>query len=90
MYTTILINIIFRDTFSLCRKPESFKKVVDLFSNHIATLNVDAIVGLESRGFVVGAPISYKLGIPFVPIRKKGKLPGKTASFKYDLEYGSV
>lgn len=79
-----------RDTFSLCRKPECFRRIIDLFSEHIAKLNVDAVVGLEARGFVLGGAIGYKLGLPFIPIRKKGKLPGKIVSYKYDLEYGSV
>lgn len=53
-------------------------------------MNVDAVIGLESRGFVLGGAIAYNLNIPFIPIRKKGKLPGKVVSYKYDLEYGSV
>ena len=80
-----------RDTFSLFRSPEAFRKLIDLFSDHIVSLgNIDAVVGLEARGFVIGSAISYKLGIPFVPIRKKGKLPGDVISYKYELEYGSV
>ena len=51
---------------------------------------IDAIVGLEARGFVIGSACAYNLDIPFVPIRKKGKLPGKVISYKYELEYGSV
>ncbi len=61
---------------SLFREPECFKKVVDLFANYVSGLSVDVIVGLESRGFIIGAAIAYKLGLPFVPVRKKGKLPG--------------
>ena len=62
-----------------------------MFSDHILTLGkIDALVGLEARGFVIGAACAYKLGIPFVPIRKKGKLPGKVISYKYELEYGRV
>ncbi len=68
----------------------AFKKLIDLFANHIATLGIDVIVGLEARGFIIGSAVAYKLNIPFVPIRKKGKLPGKVVSYKYDLEYGSV
>ena len=51
---------------------------------------VDVIVGLEARGFVIGSACAYNLNIPFVPIRKKGKLPGQVISYKYELEYGSV
>lgn len=64
--------------------------MIDVFSDHISKLNVDVIVGLEARGFILGSAIAYKLSLPFVPIRKKGKLPGKTRAYKYDLEYGSV
>jgi adenine phosphoribosyltransferase len=75
----------------LFRSPKAFKKLIDLFSDHIVSLgNIDAVVGLEARGFVIGSAISYKLGIPFVPIRKKGKLPGHVISYTYELEYGSV
>jgi adenine phosphoribosyltransferase len=51
---------------------------------------VDVIVGLEARGFVIGSACAYNLNIPFVPIRKKGKLPGQVIAYKYELEYGSV
>lgn len=54
-----------------------------------STVNIDAIVGLDARGFLFGFAISAELGIPFVPIRKKGKLPGKCRSFEYTLEYGT-
>ncbi|RNA25870.1 adenine phosphoribosyltransferase [Brachionus plicatilis] len=81
-------GINFRDTFSLFRNQITYKKVIDLFSDHISKLEVDVIVGLESRGFILGGAICYNLGIPFVPIRKKGKLPGKVIEYKYELEYG--
>jgi adenine phosphoribosyltransferase len=83
-------GIIFRDTFALFGNPEAHRKLIDLFSNHIATLGADVIVGLEARGFILGSAIAYKLNIPFVPIRKKGKLPGKTIAYEYTLEYGTV
>lgn len=72
------------------RNPVTYKKVIDLFTDHISKLKVDVIVGLESRGFILGGAICYNLGIPFVPIRKKGKLPGKVIQYKYELEYGQV
>ena len=56
----------------------------------MSSLGVDVIVGLEARGFVLGGAIAYNLNKPFVPIRKKGKLPGKLVSYKYELEYGGV
>ncbi len=70
--------------------PESHRKLIDLFSDHIAALNIDVIVGLEARGFILGSAIAYKLNIPFVPIRKKGKLPGNCVSVEYTKEYGTV
>ena len=79
-----------RDTLSLFRKPACFRKVIDLFTEHVRKLNADVIVGLESRGFIVGSAVAYNLNIPFVPVRKKGKLPGKVIQYKYDLEYGQV
>ena len=57
-------------------------------ARYISQLNADVIVGLESRGFTIGAAVAYKLGLAFVPIRKKGKLPGPIKSVKYSLEYG--
>ena len=63
-------GIIFRDTLSLFNNSVTFQKVIDLFANHIQSLNVDAIVGLEARGFILGGAIAYKLNLPFVPIRK--------------------
>jgi adenine phosphoribosyltransferase len=76
---------------SLFRHPDSFKIVVDLFADRIVQLGaIDAVIGLESRGFIIGAPVCYKLGIPFIVVRKKGKLPGKKLSVTYDLEYGQV
>jgi adenine phosphoribosyltransferase len=74
----------------LFRKPDCFKKVIDLFTDHIRSLNVDVVVGLDARGFVLGGPIAYNLDLPFVPVRKKGKLPGKVIQYKYELEYGTV
>ena len=63
-------GIIFRDTLSLFNNPLAFQKVINLFAGHIQSLNVDAIVGLEARGFILGGAIAYKLNLPFVPIRK--------------------
>ena len=72
------------------RDPAALVKVVDIFSDYIATTGAEAIVGLEARGFLFGPAIAYKLKLPFVPVRKRGKLPGKKFSYKYDLEYGQV
>lgn len=55
---------------SLFRKPEAFKRLIDIFTRHIANLGAEAIVGLEARGFILGGAIAYNLGVPFVPVRK--------------------
>jgi adenine phosphoribosyltransferase len=79
----------FIDITTLLLEPEAFRSVVDSLAAFLATKKIDAIVGIEARGFMVGAPIAYKLGVGFVPARKKGKLPFKKYSVEYSLEYGS-
>ncbi len=76
----------------LLQNPEVFGDCIDLMTSHINAHcgHVDVIVGLESRGFVFGPLIAQKLRTAFVPIRKKGKLPGETAKVTYQLEYGEV
>lgn len=63
--------------------------LVDLMVAHIQTLNVDVIVGVEARGFLFAPLVSSRMSLPFVPIRKKGKLPGETVQVSYELEYGT-
>jgi adenine phosphoribosyltransferase len=65
-------------------------EIIDAFIERLKGKKIDAIVGVESRGFLFGLMLANKMGIPFVPIRKVGKLPGETLKFKYDLEYGSA
>lgn len=62
----------------------------DLIVDHVALMEVDFVVGLDSRGFLLGPIVSFALGKPFVPIRKQGKLPGKVIQQSYTLEYGEV
>lgn len=82
-------NVLYqRDTMSLFRKPDAFRLLIDLFTEHIRKSGAEVIVGLESRGFILGSPIAYNLALPFVPVRKKGKLPGKVVAYEYELEYG--
>jgi len=83
-------GIIFRDIFPLMRKPEVFRECIDLMTNRIKTQypDVSVIVGLDARGFIFAPLIAQNLNISFVPVRKKGKLPGETASTSYSLEYG--
>merc|ERR1712080_709528 len=82
-------GIIFKDMFPLLANPEAFSDLIDTFADKIKDKNIDYIIGLESRGFLLGTPLAVKCNIPFIPIRKKGKLPGKCHQIEYALEYGS-
>ncbi|XP_077982325.1 adenine phosphoribosyltransferase-like [Glandiceps talaboti] len=83
-------GINFRDIFPVLKDPKVFALLIDILADTIKTRvgQVDVIVGLEARGFLFGPMVAVKLGAAFVPIRKKGKLPGKCASVEYTLEYG--
>ena len=83
-------GIIFRDVTSVLQDAEGLHLAIDLMQEKLEGLDFDVVVGPESRGFIFGVPIAYNLKKPFIPIRKKGKLPCETASIKYDLEYGSA
>jgi adenine phosphoribosyltransferase len=83
-------GIIFKDISPILLDMDLYGQVVSAFTERIRELNIDAIVGIESRGFWFGPSIAHQLNIPFIPIRKKGKLPGDTYSCAYDLEYGSA
>ncbi len=84
-------GIMFRDITTLLKDPVGFRLVIDSFTQRYITGNIkfDIIVGIESRGFIIGGALAYALGKGFVPIRKKGKLPAKTISHEYQLEYGT-
>jgi adenine phosphoribosyltransferase len=79
----------FRDITTLLKDPLGLKVTIDEFHKRYADQRIDKVVGIESRGFLVGAPLAYKLGVGFVPIRKGGKLPAETMGHDYELEYGS-
>lgn len=81
-------GIIFRDVTTLLQDPAGLQYAVTQLSQHSATLNPDCIVGIESRGFIFGMPVSHQLNLGFVPIRKAGKLPREVYGVDYDLEYG--
>lgn len=81
-------GISFKDISTLIEDGEAFKFAIDEIANNLKDKNVDLIVGPEARGFIFGVPVAYALGIGFVPIRKKGKLPCETVSVSYGLEYG--
>ena len=81
-------GIIFRDITTLLNSKEAFNLLIDFLTKRYQKYNLDYIAGIESRGFIFGAALAHSLGIGFVPIRKKGKLPCTTISEKYSLEYG--
>jgi len=81
-------GILFRDITTLLNNKKAFKQVIDELAKKYKSKKIDAIVAVESRGFILGGAIAYKLGAAFVPVRKKGKLPWKTNSASYALEYG--
>lgn len=83
-------NVTFRDITTLMQDGEAFGNACDLFYEHYKDKHIDKIVGIDARGFVFGSVLAYRLGVGFVPVRKKGKLPYKTISQKYNLEYGTA
>ncbi len=82
-------GILFRDITTLLKEGPAFVQVIDQLCDRLKDLKIDKVVAIESRGFIFGAPIAYKLGAGFVPVRKLGKLPADTISAEYDLEYGT-
>ncbi|HLZ70791.1 MAG TPA: adenine phosphoribosyltransferase [Dehalococcoidia bacterium] len=82
-------GVLFRDITPLLRDPAAFKEVLDRFTERYRSEPVEAVVGIESRGFLFGAPLADRLSVPFVPVRKPGKLPAPRMSIEYTLEYGS-
>ncbi len=82
-------GILFRDITPLLGMPDAFKYVIDNMMDHYPSDEFDCIVGIESRGFLLGAPIAYLMQKPLVLVRKQGKLPYDTLSVEYSLEYGS-
>ena len=83
-------GIIFRDVTSILQDADGLKLAIDELAKKLEGVDFDVIAGAESRGFLFGMPLSYLLHKPFVPIRKKGKLPCETVSKTYDLEYGTA
>jgi len=84
------LGINFKDITPLLLEPEISNDIIDSFISKLDPIEIDGIVGIESRGFLFGFLLANKMGIPFIPARKVGKLPGETVSYKYDLEYGSA
>ena len=82
-------GILFFDVTTLLRDREGFRVTIDAMSKPYQTRGIDVVVGIESRGFILGAAVADRLGVGFVPVRKLGKLPAATIRASYDLEYGS-
>ena len=83
-------GIIFRDVTGVLQDADGLRLAIDLMQKKLEGVDFDLVVGPESRGFIFGVPIAYNLHKPFIPIRKKGKLPCETVSIQYDLEYGTA
>ncbi|BBE50505.1 Adenine phosphoribosyltransferase [Ferriphaselus amnicola] len=82
-------GIMFRDITTLLKDADGFYATIEALANRYRDVKIDKIVGIESRGFIIGAPLAYALGVGFVPVRKKGKLPSVTIGHDYQLEYGT-
>lgn len=82
-------GVIFKDITPLFADPDALDAAVDAIAAHFADAGVTKIIAPEARGFMIGAPIAYKLGVGFIPARKPGKLPRATVSVSYELEYGT-
>lgn len=82
-------GIMFKDITTALKDAETLKKMVDFLCEHFENEKIDYIIGLESRGFIFGVPVAYKLDAGFIPIRKPNKLPAKTLKESYTLEYGT-
>ena len=83
-------GIIFRDITTILQDPDGLHLAIQSMQDKLKDTEFDVVVGTESRGFIFGVPIAYNLHKPFVPVRKKGKLPCETVSQEYDLEYGTA
>ena len=81
-------GVMFRDITSLLKDAKGFRVTIHEMVNHYTGVNLDKIVGVEARGFILGPILAYTLGVGFIPVRKKGKLPGQTIEQQYELEYG--
>ncbi|TXJ38557.1 adenine phosphoribosyltransferase [Brachyspira aalborgi] len=82
-------GILFRDITTLLKDKDAFKLAIDKMAEQVKDKKVDLVVGAESRGFLIGSALAYKMNCGFIPVRKKGKLPYKTISEEYALEYGT-
>jgi len=81
-------GILFYDITTLLKDPQGFKMTIDMLATPYSGQGIDAVVGIESRGFILGAAVAQRIGAGFIPIRKPGKLPARALKETYDLEYG--
>ena len=81
-------GVMFRDITTLLQDPEAFRETCNQLHDRYKNMKIDKVVGIDARGFIFGAVLAYQLGVGFIPVRKKGKLPFKTISQEYTLEYG--
>ena len=82
-------GILFKDITTLLKNGPALRRAIDLLLDEVRDLQIDAVVGMESRGFIFAAPLAYLLGVGFIPVRKLGKLPAPVVSVEYELEYGT-
>ncbi len=82
-------GVLFKDITTLLKDPDAYHSAIDAMVERFKTQNIDVVVGMESRGFVLAAPMAYLLGAGLVPVRKLGKLPAETVRAEYSLEYGT-
>lgn len=81
-------GVMFKDITPLLREPSAFATAIELLTDGFDPAGVTSVVGIEARGFILGAPVAHRLGAGFVPVRKEGKLPAETSAASYELEYG--
>lgn len=81
-------GVMFRDITPLLRDGDAFRSLIDTFAERYADAHIDAVAGIDARGFIIGAALAYRLGCGFIPVRKAGKLPFETVCESYSLEYG--
>jgi len=82
-------GVMFRDITTLLKDPVGFRVTINELVTRYAGVRIDRVAGIEARGFIIGAALAYQLGLGFVPVRKKGKLPAETVGHDYELEYGT-
>ncbi|GDX60722.1 adenine phosphoribosyltransferase [Nitrosomonadaceae bacterium] len=82
-------GVMFRDITTLLKDPAGFRATIDKLFDHLNGVKIDKVAAIEARGFIIGAALAFQLGVGFIPIRKRGKLPAKTISQSYELEYAT-